>query len=145
MYTETLRFMVQQWHCDHLGHCNVQFYMGWAADAAFSLMSRFGLDRQAAQEAGLGLVAVRAELDFRGELQGGDLVVVESAIETLADRKMVLRHRFRRAVDSSAVLDARMVAVCMDLKLRRATSFPAAVALAARSHLLVDTAVKRAA
>ena len=22
MYTETLRFMVQQCHCDHLGHCD---------------------------------------------------------------------------------------------------------------------------
>ncbi|HKU98220.1 MAG TPA: acyl-CoA thioesterase [Vineibacter sp.] len=138
MYTETLRFMVQQWHCDHLGHCNVQFYMGWAADAAFSLAGRLGLDRDAADRLRLGLVAVRAELDFRGELRGGDLVVAESAIEALGERKLHLRHYFRRAADGSKVLDVRMVVVCMDLERRRATAFPAAFAAAARAHVVAE-------
>jgi acyl-CoA thioester hydrolase len=136
MYTETLRFMVQQWHCDHLGHCNVQFYMGWAGDAAFSLAARIGLDRETAERARVGLVAVRAELDFRGELHAGDLVAAESAVEALAERKLVLRHRFRRAADGAAVLHARMVAICMDLERRRATALPGAVASAARAYLL---------
>jgi len=138
MYTETLRFMVQQWHCDHLGHCNAQFYMGWAADAAFSLTGRLGLDRQAAEQSRLGLVAVRAELDFRGELRGGDLVVVESAIEALGERKLHLRHRFRRAADGGPVFDARMIGVCMDLERRRATAFPTAFIAAARAYLMPE-------
>lgn len=28
METETLRFMMQAWECDHLGHVNVRSYMG---------------------------------------------------------------------------------------------------------------------
>jgi len=142
MYTETLRFMVQQWHCDHLGHCNVQFYMGWAADAAFSLTGRLGMDRQAAEQSRLGVVAVRAELDFRGELRGGDLVVAESAIEALGERKLQLHHRFRRAADGDRVLDARMVVVCMDLERRRATAFPAPFAAAARTYLTPETSTE---
>lgn len=145
MYTETLRFMVQQWHCDHLGHCNVQFYMAWVADAAFSLAGRLGLDRQTAERSQLGLVAVRAELDFRGELRGGDLVVAESVLEALGERKLVLRHRFRRAADDGRVLDARMVAVCMDLERRCATALPAAVAAAARAYLLPEAPTEQAA
>ena len=39
METETLRFMVQAWECDHLGHVNVRSYMGWLADAAFALVA----------------------------------------------------------------------------------------------------------
>lgn len=145
MFTETLRLIVHQWHCDHLGHCNVQFYMGWAADAAFSLASRIGLDRQAVERSRLGLVAVRAELDFRGELRAGDLAVAESAIESLAERKMILRHRFRRTADQAVVFEARMVGVCMDLERRRATSFPAAVAAAARAYVLPPEAAGQAA
>jgi len=30
-YVETLRLMTQAWQCDHLGHVNVSFYMGWIA------------------------------------------------------------------------------------------------------------------
>jgi acyl-CoA thioester hydrolase len=145
MYVETLRVMVQQWQCDHLGHCNAQFYMGWAADAAFAVAARLGLDRDAKKRLRLGVVAARAELDFRGELRAGDFVAVESAIESLAARKLVLRHRFRRLSDGRDVLDARMVAVCMDLEQRRAAPLPASVRAAAQALLLPAASVEQAA
>ena len=37
-YVETLRVLTQAWQCDHLGHVNVSFYMGWLGDAAFAML-----------------------------------------------------------------------------------------------------------
>jgi hypothetical protein len=57
-------------------------------------------------------------------------------VDGVAERKLVLRHRFRRATGGGAVLDVRMIGVCMDLERRCAVPFPAAVIAAARGCLL---------
>ena len=136
METETLRFMVQAWECDHLGHVNVRSYMGWLADAAFSLVGPLGMSAREAARRGVSMAAVHAELDFMGELNGGDIVVAASRIEELGERKIVFRHRFRRLEDGHAILSGKLMTVCMDLKTRRAVPWPPAFAAAVRGQMV---------
>lgn len=123
-YIETLRLMTQAWQCDHLGHVNVSFYMGWLGDAAFAMLALHGLGREQAAEAGLGVAAVRAEIDYKAELRGGDLVRMESTVESIAERKIVFSHRLVRTGDEVTAMAARLTGVCLDLATRRARPFP---------------------
>lgn len=123
-FIETLQVVAQAWQCDHLGHVNVSFYMGWLGDAAFAMLALHGLHREEAAAQGLGVAAVRAEVDYLSELKAGDLVRMESAIESLSQRKIVFRHRLRRIGDSRLAMRAKLTAVCMDLATRKARPFP---------------------
>jgi acyl-CoA thioester hydrolase len=123
-YIETLRLLTQAWHCDHLGHVNVSFYMGWLGDAAFAIGAMHGLGRERALAEGIGVAAVRAEIDYQAELRGGDMVRMESTVEEIGERKIVFRHRLLRVGDDRQAMAARLIGVCFDLDTRRARPFP---------------------
>lgn len=125
-YVETLRLMTQAWQCDHLGHVNASFYMGWLGDAAFALLSMYGLHREQAAAEQLSAAAVRAEVDFQAELKGGDAVRMETTVESIGERKIVFCHRLIRSGDEKSAMTARLTAVCMDLVQRKSRAFPPA-------------------
>jgi acyl-CoA thioester hydrolase len=125
-YIETLRLMTQAWQCDHLGHVNVSFYMGWLGDAAFAIGAMHGWPREQMLAEQAGVAAVRAEVDYQAELRGGDMVRMESNVESIGERKIVFRHRLIRVGDDRQTMAARLTGVCIDLVQRRARPFPAA-------------------
>lgn len=125
-YVETLRIMTQAWQCDHLGHVNVSFHMGWLGDAAFAMLAMHGLDRARCDAEGLGVAAVRAEVDYRAELRGGDLLRMETTVESIGERKIVFLHRLIRTGDEQVAMTARLTGVCLDTVARRSRPFPPA-------------------
>ncbi len=124
----TLRMVVQAWHCDHVGHLNAGIYMQWLGDAAFSLFAEYGLDGQNGRRLGVNMAAVRAEIDFKRELKPGDTVVMDSDLAELSTRTAVLHHRLTRLGDNVLAMDARLMAVCLDLETRKARPFPEEIA-----------------
>ena len=131
----TLRMMVQAWHCDHVGHLNAGFYMQWLGDAAFSLFAEHGLDGEGSRRYGVNMAAVRAEIDFKRELKPGDTVAMDTDLAELSARTAVLRRRLMRIGDNALAMDARLTAVCLDLKTRRARPFPEDIAVRLASLL----------
>jgi uncharacterized protein (TIGR00369 family) len=111
-YIETLRLMTQAWQCDHLGHVNVSFYMGWIGDAAFAVAALHGWPREQMMAEQAGVAAVKAEVDYQAELRGGDLVRMESTVESIGERKIVFRHRLirnrRRQTGDGGAADRRL-------------------------------------
>lgn len=123
-YVETLRLMTQAWQCDHLGHVNVSFYMGWIGDAAFAMAALHGWPREQMMAEQAGVAAVKAEVDYQAELRGGDMVRMESTVESIGERKIVFRHRLIRVGDEKQAMAARLTGVCIDLQQRRSRPFP---------------------
>jgi len=82
--------------------------MQWLGDAAFSLLAEHGLDGETTRRLGINMAAVRTEIDFRRKLRAGDTVA----------------------------MGAKLIAVCLDLKTRRAAPFPADISTR-RAPLLV--------
>jgi len=123
-YVETLRLITHAWQCDHMGHVNVGFYMGWLGDAAFALLSMYGLNRAQAAAENLGAAAVRAEVDYQAELHGGDMVRLETTVESIGERKIVFHHRLIRIGDEKQVMAARVIGVCIDTVQRKSRAFP---------------------
>jgi acyl-CoA thioester hydrolase len=125
-YVETLRLITQAWQCDHMGHVNVGFYMGWLGDAAFAMLALHGLDREQAAAEKLGAAAVRAEVDYQSELRGGDMVRLETTVESIGERKIVFHHRMIRIGDEKQIMRARVIGVCIDTVQRKSRAFPTA-------------------
>lgn len=123
-YVETLRLMTQAWQCDHLGHVNVSFYVGWLGDAAFAIGAMHGMPRERAAAENVGTAAVRMEIDYQAELRGGDMVRMETNVESIGERKIVFRHRLVRVGDEKQAMSARLTGVCIDLVQRRSRAFP---------------------
>ena len=59
---ETYRGAVYPWHCDHMGHMNVMWYVGKFDEATWNLAAMMGLVIEHMSDkdpAGLGHVALR--------------------------------------------------------------------------------------
>lgn len=125
---QTLRMVVQAWHCDHIGHLNAGLYMQWLGDGAFSLFSEYGLDGESVRRMGINMAAVRAELDFKRELKPGDTVVMDTELQELNAKTAVFRHRLTRLGDNALAMDAKLITVCLDLNTRKARPFPEEIA-----------------
>ena len=54
----TYRGMVHQWHCDHMGHMNVMWYVGKFDEATWNLGATMGMTAQYLREAKRGMAAV---------------------------------------------------------------------------------------
>lgn len=125
---QTLRMVVQAWHCDHIGHLNAGLYMQWLGDGAFSLFSEHGLDGETTRKLGINMAAVRAEIDFKRELKPGDTVVMDTDLQELNAKTAVFRHRLSRLGDDVLAMDAKLITVCLDLNTRKARAFPQEIA-----------------
>jgi acyl-CoA thioester hydrolase len=125
-YRETMRLLVQQWDCDHVGHLNVRSYMGWMSDATIALAASLGYGRDSKARDNLGLAGVSAELAFRSEVRAGQAVAMMSALEELGPRKLRMAHRLMRLDDDVVALEGRITVICFDEVRRKAAEFPQA-------------------
>ena len=76
----TYRGTVMQWHCDHMGHMNVMWYVGKFDEATWNLFAQFGITAQYLRESGKATAAVDQRLQYRRELLAGDTVVINSGV-----------------------------------------------------------------
>lgn len=55
----TYRGTVYPWHCDHIGHMNVMWYVGKFDEANWNMFARIGLTPTYLRESGCGMAAVQ--------------------------------------------------------------------------------------
>ena len=70
----TYRGTVYPWHCDHVGHMNVMWYVGKFDEATWQLFSHLGLNNSRFQNEGAGMAAVEQNLQYKRELRAGDVI-----------------------------------------------------------------------
>lgn len=124
-FFETYRAVVTPEQCDHLGHWNIQYYVGAISEAAIALSDRLGVSLEESGRRGLGLAAVHMELDYLRELRDGDSLRVETALVALGGKSLRVRHRMRNLTLDVEAFTASVTAVFLDLKARRAIEIPA--------------------
>lgn len=120
----TYRGTVYPWHCDHMGHMNVMWYVGKFDEATWHLFSLLGLTPSFLREHDRGMAGVQQNITYKHELRAGDVITIRSGL--LEVRKKVLRfvHEMRNdeTGDISAVTE--LTAVHIDLKTRKSRPFP---------------------
>ena len=121
-WIETCRGVVYPWHCDHLGHMNVQHYVGFFDIAGFHLLAAAGFTFHDMQEAGETLVDAQHTIKYKHEQRVGSLIKVESGVTRIGTKSVTVLHRMINT--ETGVLAATMEAVSVYFDLRKRTSLP---------------------
>jgi acyl-CoA thioester hydrolase len=123
----TYRGVVYPWHCDHMGHMNVMWYVGKFDEATWQVFGALGLTPSWLRENHRGMATVEQSISYKKELMAGELVSVHSAILELKEKAVRFSHEMRRDENGEVAASTVVTAVHLDTQVRRACAFPPAV------------------
>src|SRR5215470_6732690 len=120
----TYRGVVHPWHCDHMGHMNVMWYVGKFDEATWQILAAIGATPSRLHQGEFGLVAVEQHIEYKRELRAGDLLTIRSSV--LEGREKSVRFAHEMTNDETGELAAKTVVtgVCIDLVSRKARPLP---------------------
>ena len=131
----TYKGTVYPWHCDHMGHMNVMWYVGKFDEATWHLCARIGLTPSRLREGDRGMAAVQQNITYKRELLAGDIVEVESRILEVREKVLRFTHEMRNAETGETAASCELTGVHMDRRLRKACAFPEEIRGAAQALL----------
>ena len=129
---ETYRGAVYPWHCDHMGHMNVMWYVGKFDEASWNLLATIGVTSALLRDQGRAIAGVQQNISYRRELLAGDTVAVRSGILEVREKVVRFVHEMRNAVTGEIAAVCELTAVQIDAKSRKSSPFPAEVLARAR-------------
>lgn len=132
----TYRGTVYPWHCDHMGHMNVMWYVGKFDEATWHLFRLLGLTPSFLREHDRGMAGVEQNITYKHELLAGDLITIRSGI--LEMREKVVRFVHEMKNDETGDISAVMVltVVHIDLKTRKSCPFPGDILMQGREMVI---------
>ena len=120
----TYRGTVYPWHCDHMGHMNVMWYVGKFDEGTWHILAKSGATPSRMQSEGFGLVAVEQHIEYKRELREGDLVTVRSSVLEVKEKSIRFTHEMSNDQTGEIAATMVIVGVCIDLTTRKARSLP---------------------
>lgn len=124
----TYRGTVYPWHCDHVGHMNVMWYVGKFDEATWQFFNRLGLTPSFFRAQQRGMAAVDQHISYLQELHAGDVVAVHSALIEVKEKSICFVHEMSNEESHEVVARTTLKAVHMDTGLRKSCAFPSFVA-----------------
>ena len=136
MATEaTYRGTVYPWHCDHVGHMNIMWYVGKFDEANWNFFARLGLTPSYLRESGRGMAAVQQQITYKRELLAGDIIEIRSTLLEVRDKSIRFLHEMRNAETGEIAATCEITAVHMDREKRKSAAFPETIRATAMSDL----------
>ena len=129
----THRGTIYPWHCDHMGHMNVMWYVSRFDEATWQLFNTLGLGPAALRAAGRGMAAVDQHTAYRRELHAGAVVSITTVIDEIHERKLRFTHAMHNDESGELAASTTIIGVHLDTTTRRACAFDARVVEAARA------------
>jgi acyl-CoA thioester hydrolase len=120
----TYRGMVYPWHCDHMGHMNVMWYVGKFDEATWNLFSAIGVTAAFLREKKRGMAAVQQNITYRRELVAGDTLTVHSAFLEVREKLARFVHEMRNGETGEIAAYCMLTGVHIDTEQRRSCPFP---------------------
>jgi acyl-CoA thioester hydrolase len=134
---QTGRGVVFPWQCDVMGHLATQYYMTSYDAAFFHFLAMLGPVIDDRDGFHVGWADVRHEIDYRSELNAGDLIVLHSAVVGIGRTSLAHRTYMHRLSDKALCSMVDSKTVRFDLIARRAVPIDEAIRASARL-LLID-------
>src|SRR5262245_54454856 len=116
----TYRGAVFPWHCDHMGHMNVMWYVGKMDEASANLFASLGVTRSSMREGGFVLGAVQQNISYKREVLAGDVVEVHSRVLEMREKVIRFVHEMRHAVTGEVSATCEQTVACIDRAARKA-------------------------
>jgi acyl-CoA thioester hydrolase len=123
----TYRGTIYPWHCDHMGHMNVMWYVGKFDEATWHLLASAGATVKRMREEGFGMVAVEQRIEYKRELLAGDLITIRSSFQEVREKVVLFAHEMTNEETQEVAARTFLTGVCLDMKTRKATPLPADV------------------
>ena len=120
----TYKGCVYPWHCDHVGHMNVMWYVGKFDEATWNLFAALGLTPSYLRDQNRGMAAVQQNITYKHELLAGDIVEIRSRVEELREKSVRFIHEMVNGETGVVAAVCELTGVHMDRTARRAVPFP---------------------
>ncbi len=124
---QTYRGAVYPWHCDHVGHMNVMWYVGKFDEATWNLFAEAGITPSYLRSHHRGMGGVQQNITYQRELYAGDVIAVRSGVVEFRDKVVRVRHEMVNLETSETAAIMDLTAVHMDTAKRKSCPFPAAI------------------
>lgn len=120
----TYRGVVYPWHCDHMGHMNVMWYVGKFDEATWHVFGQLGLTRSFLREHQRGMAGLQQNIAYKRELYAGDMITVRSGILEIKEKVVQFFHEMRNEETGEISAVTVLVAVHTDTQTRKSCPFP---------------------
>jgi len=132
----TYRGVIYPWHCDHMGHMNVMWYVGKFDEATWQFFAMFGLTPSFLREQGRGMAAVQQSITYKRELRAGDVVSIRSGVLEIREKVIRFFHEMYNDETGHVSASTEITAVHMDTVRRKSCPFPVQTFERARALIL---------
>jgi acyl-CoA thioester hydrolase len=136
----TYRGTVYPWHCDHVGHMNVMWYVGKFDEASWQLFNALGLSASYLRDAQRGMAAVDQQISYLQELHAGAVVCVRSRVLEIKERSIRFEHEMLDETNGTVAARTILKAVHLDAVARKSVAFADDVVAKARALVAEPTA-----
>ena len=120
----TYKGIVQQWHCDHMGHMNVMWYVGKFDEATWAFFARVGLIPAELRAQDRGMAALDQHLVYKREALPGDLLEIHTRPLVIKDKTIRFIHTMTDCQTGEVSATCELVAAHLDKIARKAIVFP---------------------
>lgn len=134
----TYRGAVYPWHCDHMGHMNVMWYVGKFDEANWNLFVACGLTPAYLRGGSHGMAAVQQTISYRREVLAGDTIEVRSRVLEVREKVLRFAHVMHDTQTGEVAASCELTAVHMDSRARKSCPFPDSIRQSA-ARLLGDS------
>jgi acyl-CoA thioester hydrolase len=124
----TYRGAVYPWHCDHVGHMNVMWYVGKFDEATWQFFNALGLTPNYLRAAKRGMAAVDQHISYLRELRAGDVVSVRTTLIGFKEKSVQFVHEMSDDERGDVVARTTLKAVHLDAEHRKSCAFAAEIA-----------------
>jgi acyl-CoA thioester hydrolase len=110
----SLEMQVRDYECDLQAVVNNAVYQNYLEHARHQLLLSRGIDFAELTAAGINLIVVRAELDYRKSLVSGDLFSVRSRVLQVSKLRFEFLQDIYRLPDETLMLNARITGTALN-------------------------------
>lgn len=112
----SLEMSVRDYECDMQAVVNNAVYQNYLEHARHEYLKSLGIDFAGLAAAGVNLVVIRVEIDYRYPLRSGEAFVVEVVPERVSPVRIGFRQTIRRLPDRKEAIRALVVGTALNIK-----------------------------
>ncbi len=118
---------VYPWHCDHMGHMNVMWYVGKFDEANWNLFNYLGITAEYLKKHHRAMAGVQQNITYKQELMAGDVIEVRSRILEVREKVLRAEHELHHVNRGTAAAIMDITSVHIDAVARKSCPFPGAI------------------
>ncbi len=120
----TYKGIVYPWHCDHMGHMNVMWYVSKFDEATWAFFNELGLTPSGLRAEKRGMAALDQRLVYKREALPGDMLEIRTRGLEIKPKIIRFIHEMTDCESGEVSATCELTAAHLDTSARKAIPFP---------------------